>query len=63
MGKAWKLQLYQQLSRMERPKAKEKTRKGQKKRIERMEAATFSCDILSIENCIQACHLFECNNW
>ena len=24
MGKAWKLQLYQQLSRIERPKAKEK---------------------------------------
>ena len=33
MGKAWKLQLYQQLSRMERPKAKEKTRKGQKKAL------------------------------
>ena len=30
VGKAWKLQLYQQLSRMERPKAKEKLENGKK---------------------------------
>jgi hypothetical protein len=28
LGKAWKLQPYQQLSRMERPKAKEKLENG-----------------------------------
>jgi len=28
VGKAWKLQLYQQLSRMERPKANEKLENG-----------------------------------
>ena len=35
MGKAWELQLYQQLSRMEHPKAQEKLEN-------RMETATFS---------------------
>ena len=43
MAKAWKLQLYQQLSRMERRKAKDKL-ENCKETLERMEAATFSGD-------------------
>ena len=41
-GKSWKLQLFQQLSRMEHPKAQEKLENGKKKTVERMETATFS---------------------
>ena len=42
MGKAWKLQLFEQLPRMEHHKPQEKLENGQKKTIERMETATFS---------------------